>query len=162
MKLYPVIYCIIILLLLSGCDTKSKSNTNNADKDMIDNIETTIKDDSDYNMSEIYFFETESTIMPCDYIEFPVDTSEILKDNEKFQIKTKNDATEVGKLLLKRNQEIGEMQNFDLISITHATKDNIWKFNYSVKHQEQWTDSGGICITIDGNTGNILAAWAEE
>ena len=151
MKKGIIVLCIMLCVLTVGCDISNNDSTQ-------DNINESVKDD---NMPEIQFFEKENLAVPGDDIEFPVDMSSIIKDNETFPINAKNEAIEVGKTLLKRNQDVGKMKNYNLVSITHATNDNIWKLNYS-ESQDMWSDLAVMCIVIEGDTGNIIAAWAEE
>lgn len=175
MKKTTIFFYIILFMLSVGCDISNDQKAIACDSTQVNKSEP-IKDDfayvgtqnntsetakDDYNMQEILFFETETFDASWDDMEFPVDMGAVIQDNETFPIHSQSEAIEIGKTLLRKNQDIGKMKNYNLVSITHAINDNLWKLNYS-ESQDIWTDSAVLSIVIEGSTGNIMAAWAEE
>ena len=150
MRKVVLIFTLLFLLSFDGCNNTSSNS----------DIEGSTA------MQEINLTETEWCGINWDQIEFLVDLSEIEFIEETKSIETRKDAIEVATTLIEKCHEIGKFSSYTLLSITHSTKDNVWRFDYSIdqrnKDNENLVDCGCLYVAIDGNEGKLIKAWIEE
>lgn len=139
---------LLLLLLFVGCSNGSNSNTQ-----IEDNMEG-------INITEIEHFNIE-----WNQIQFSIDFNEdVLK---KIQpIDTNQKAVDIGTNIIEALHRDGNFSEYTLISITRATKDNVWCFEYSIDQRnanvENLIDCGCLYVAIDGNKGTLIKSWLEE
>lgn len=135
---FLVLFCIV------GCTTKLESDS----------------------VQEFCFCEEDEQNIMWDQIQFPVDLKGMGTCDSEQEIKYKQQAQKVAVSILESCQDNGEFLDYVLLSITHFTQDNIWRFEYSIDQRtvqpDDLIDSEGLYVAVDGNTGRLIQAWMEE
>ena len=94
-------------------------------------------------------------------IEFEADVLELIKP-----VKTDEEAKSVAIDILEKRHKQGKWRDDTLVGILHSTEDNIWRFEYSLDQSDvpvdELVDGSVSYVVIDGNSGKLIAAWAEE
>lgn len=112
------------------------------------------------------FTETEWSGIEWEKIEFPIDSKEVVIPKNVKAISTKEEAINIGKAIIKNFWENNKFTNYILLTVVHSTKDNVWRFDYSIDQRKN-TDGtyllcGGFYVAIDGSNCNVIKAWVEE
>ena len=150
MRKIILIIVLLISLGLTGCVNMHNENSSNIYNE---NVEV--------NFVEMDYYEIE-----FDKIEFPVNLSEMNFSKSEISIYTKQDAFEKGNLIIEELHSKGKNKNKGLLSVVHSKQNNMWCFYYSTdqrnKSQEEWIAYDALYVAVDGNSGKIIMAWAEE
>ena len=146
-----ILVLMLLLLLLVGCSNISNNN-NPSKNDSMDNTDITIE-------------ETEWCDIDWDQIEFPIDLKiDALK--EIGPIDTNQRAINIGTRIIEELHRKGKHPEFTLCTIVHSTKDNVWRFDYSIDQRNTDIDNliecGVLYVVIDGNNGELIKAWITE
>ena len=116
-------------------------------------------------MEDVCITEIEQFSINWDLIEFPIDLDKNVLDIIE-PIDTSQKALEIGTNIIEELHREGKMPEYTLVSITHSTKDDMWCFEYSIDQRnidvEDLIECGGTYVTIDGSSGVLIRAWAEE
>ena len=144
-----VLTIMVLLFFLVGCNKVSNSNIANEDD----------------VMKDVYIAEIEWCGIAWDQIQHPIDLLNGI-DIEITPIETNKNALDIAITIIEKIHEKGKFPEYTLISIMHSTKDNIWRFEYSIdqrnKDIENLVDCGCLYVAIDGNNGTLIKAWLEE
>ena len=146
-----ILVLMLLLLLLVGCSNVSNNN-NPSKNDSMDNTDITIE-------------ETEWCDIDWDQIEFPIDLKiDALKEIKP--IDTNQRAINIGTRIIEELHRKGKYPEFTLCTIVHSTKDNVWRFDYSIDQRNTDIDNliecGVLYVAIDGNNGELIKAWITE
>ncbi len=100
-------------------------------------------------------------------IEFEVDL-----DKEEYssliggRIISDSDAFDAAIAILNHRQENGKLSDYELVSITHSTDNDLWKFEYSKNHIDtpdiDKVDGGSYFVVVEGSQGQLIKSWIEE
>lgn len=158
---YTVILFLLLILLFSGCRTNSDIPPTEGEK--IYSSEPVQNSAAFTAVNTVRVVETEwSDSEYWEQVEFPIDLSKIDFQTSFKQISTNEEAIEVGHNLLEVCKRNKVFVSFELHTVIHSTRDNIWQFEYSVERGEQLTLSSVGYIAISGNNCEIIKAWIEE
>lgn len=117
-------------------------------------------------MKEPEFVEREWSGIEWEKIEFPVDEKKVEIPSSIKAISTKEEALAVGKGILENFWEDKQYTDYVLHAVIHSTKDNIWRFDYSIAQRDRadgiyWV-GGSLSVAVNGNNANLIKAWVEE
>lgn len=150
MRKFFLIMVILISVGLTGCVNVHNENSSNI-----------YNEDVEVNFVEMDYYEID-----FDKIEFPVNLSEMSFSKSETSIYTKQDAFEKGNSIIEELHSKGKNINKVLLSIVHSKQNNMWCFYYSIdqrnKSEEERIAYDALYVVVDGNSGKIIMAWAEE
>ena len=137
-----IIFLLIILcLLVTGCENK---------------------------MKQPEFTEIEWAGIDWEQIEISIDTTEMEFDIDGRTIVSKEDAIEIGEIILEKFHEKNKFKTYVLLAVVHSTKDNIWRFEYAVDERDKNVEVENIIfgdvgyVAVNGDNCEIIKAWIEE
>lgn len=169
-----LVLLMIILLLSSciGCEKSSDKDNLNGSTTAVDessasdtNATQSDKSDREYLKETVSVVEVDKYSVDYEKIEFPIefeaDVLELVKP-----VKTDEEAKSVAIDILEKCHEQGKWLDDTLVGILHSTEDNVWRFEYSLDQSDvpidELVDGSVSYVVIDGNSGELIAAWAEE
>ena len=149
MKKICSLILLLFLLLLVGC-SNVLNNSKHSENDF---------------MKDVYITEIDKCGIEWSQIQFPIDLNgDVLKQIKP--IETNQSAVEIAKNIIEELHREGELFEFILISITHATEVNVWYFEYSIgqRHPDvhDLIDCGVLYVAIEGHKGSLIKAWLDE
>ena len=159
-----MILLMSLILFLAGCgnepgssdvsDNGSSCNTSNS------------SNEKEPNMQEPKFVEIEWAGINWDQIEFPIDPKEIEIPIDVKTISTKEEAIRVGEAIIKNCWKNNKFPDYVFLTIVHSTKDNIWRFDYSIDQRDKdvndLIDCGGFYVAVNGINCETIKAWVDE
>jgi len=81
-------------------------------------------------------------------------------------ISSKEEALKIGLEIIENHRNNTMSPDYILFTVEHYTAENTWVFYYSIEQRdvpfEEQMIGEGIGVAVDGNSGEILKAWAEE
>ena len=168
MKKASLISMVLILLFVSlcGCGKNTDSSTEvNTTKEVLTSEKTKEPTETDYINVTVPVFEVDKYSVDYERIEFPIefeaDVLELIKP-----VKTDEEAKSVAIDILENHHKQGKWLDDTLVGILHSTEDNVWRFVYSLDQSDVPVDELIECscayVVIDGNSGELIAAWAVE
>ena len=148
MKTIIAIACL--LFLVSGCQKR----TSEAEAHTLSStVEMTVTFFEKHEISDTFYER-----------EFEVDPAKYSITNVQKNVVTQDEALDAGGQILEQIQAARPMREYGLSFATYYVKNQIWVFSYSdrtgILPGEDVT--GGLCVAVDGKSGEILLVWAEE
>ena len=166
-KLILVLAILTFFTIVScGCGKNTDSSTEvNTIKEVLTSEETKEPTESEYKNATVSVFEVDKYNIDYEKIEFPIefeaDVLELIKP-----VKTDEEAKSVAIDILENRHKQGKWLEDTLVGVLHSTEDNVWRFEYSLDQSDVPVDEIVLCscayVVIDGNSGELIAAWAEE
>ncbi len=168
MKKIILVLAIVTLftIVFCGCGNNTDSPTDvNTTKEVITSEKIEEPTESDYKNRTVPVFEVDKYNIDYERIEFPIefedDVLELIKP-----VKTDEEAKSVAIDILEERHKQGGWLDDTLVGVLHSTEDNVWRFEYSLDQSDVPVDELVECscayVVIDGNSGELIAAWAEE
>lgn len=174
-KIRSVIFLLVIVVVLLVCCISC---------DNVTKKETTDQSNSAINNSNIYVTNNESSVLNSEDLMKNVIVSEVdkyAKDYGKIEfpiefdadvlslinpIDTDEEAKIVAIDILEERHKQRKWLDYTLVGILHSTEDNVWRFEYSLDQSDvpvdELVDCSCVYVVVDGNSGELIAAWAEE
>lgn len=158
LTLFTIVFC--------GCGKNTDSSTEvNTTKEVLTSEKTKEPTETDYINATVPVFEVDKYSVDYERIEFPIefeaDVLELIKP-----VKTDEEAKRVAIDILEKRHKQGKWLDDTLVGILHSTEDNVWRFEYSLDQSDVPVDELVLCgcayVVIDGNSGELIAAWAVE
>ena len=147
-RILSIIEIVFIILIMCGCSIKDSNN------------------DVASGTKEIPFQSLESYENLFEDVEFPLTLEELDIWDEIGSIETREYAIEVGDRLIEEYKKSGKYSDFVLCSYVYYSKENAWRFDYSIDQStsdaDELIDCSVMYIVIDGGDGRLIAAWVEE
>ena len=98
-------------------------------------------------------------------VEFPIELNDDILELIK-PVKTDEEAKAIAIAIIDELHNQGRWIDDTLVSVLHSTEDNVWRFKYSLNQSDVPIDELVDCscsyVVIDGNSGELIAAWIEE
>ena len=154
---------ILLVVFLCGCGKSTEASDKTDEIKITENTEQSsttepLKPDVVFKEVDKYNEDYERIQFP---IEFEADILALIKP-----VKTDEEAKAIAIAIIEELHNQGRWIDDTLVSVLHSTEDNVWRFKYSLNQSDvpidELVDCGCAYVVIDGNSGELIAAWAEE
>lgn len=154
---------ILLVVFLCGCGKSTEAPDKTDEFKITESTEQSST--TEQKNPDVTVIEVDNYNIDYEKIEFPIEfDSEILELIKP--VKTDEEAKAVAITILDARKKQGRWTEDSLVSILHSLEDNVWRFEYSLDQSDVPVDELILCsvsyVVIDGNSGELIAAWVEE